>query len=256
MISKNKLKYYSSLLHKKYRDSEGKFLAEGKKIIEEAMESGINAEVIFFTAEFARHEEDFISGCRKLQIRLEELKATELKRLTDTVTPQGIVGVFDKPKHNLIENLNLKSKLIVLLDNITEPGNLGAIIRNCDWFGINEILISQNSADIYNPKTIRASMGSIFHLKIFDELVTGVVLSKLRSKNYKILCADLTGENIFEMKLPDKAVIIFSSEAHGPSSVVLGNTDLRITIPRFGNAESLNVAAATAVILAEIKRRI
>ncbi len=252
MISKNKLKYYSSLLHKKYRDKEGKFLAEGKKIIYEALKSGFNPEVILYTKEFSEGEEDFMSIS---QMKLEQVKADEIRKLTDTVTTQGLVAVFNKPKFIFDDNFKPNSNIIILIDRVTDPGNLGTIFRNCDWFGINEVLISINSSDVYNPKTIRASMGSIFHLKIFNEIIPEEILPKLKDMNYQILCADISGENIFKMDFAKKSVIIFSSEAHGPSKGVLSNADLRITIPRFGNAESLNVAAASAVILAEMKRR-
>jgi TrmH family RNA methyltransferase len=136
-----------------------------------------------------------------------------------------------------------------MLDNISDPGNLGSIIRNCDWFGVKNILLSEAIADYTNPKVIRSSMGSIFHINFFEGIDSQKLL-ELKKREYEILCADLEGENVFTYKSVKKKILILSSESHGPSEEIEFVTDKKICIPRIGNAESLNVASASAVLMA------
>jgi TrmH family RNA methyltransferase len=147
------------------------------------------------------------------------------------------------------------SNLIVALDNISDPGNAGTIIRNCDWFGIKELILGENCVELYNPKVLRASMGSVFHLEISETQNLIDTLKKLKEKGYSIICTDMKGENVFKYYLGEKSIIIFSNEAAGPSQEILNLADKKITIPQIGNAESLNVASASAVILAEFTKR-
>ena len=144
--------------------------------------------------------------------------------------------------------------MIVALENISDPGNLGTIIRNCDWFGVNNILLSKECAEIYNQKVIRASMGSLFHLSIIEENDLINSLKDLKTKNYDIVTADLDGENLYKFKRGKDIAIVFCNEANGPSKELLKISNRKITIPQKGKAESLNVASASAVILSELTR--
>ncbi|MGA7720285.1 MAG: RNA methyltransferase [Ignavibacteriaceae bacterium] len=249
MLTKNELKYFSSLNQKKFRNKENKFIVEGSKIVYEGLNSSFSCELVLVTNKYFEENQDYIKRVTKKNLRLEVLKNQEFSKLTDTVNPQGIAAVFDKPAENGKANDNLGSKLIICLDNISDPGNLGTIIRNSDWFGIKEILFINNCADIYNPKSIRACMGSIFHLKTFEDSKIERLI-KLKKSGYKILCSDLTGNNIYSYTPTGKSIIVFSNEATGPSREILSLADDKITIPKTGNAESLNVASASAVILA------
>ena len=248
-MTHEELKYYSSLLRKKYRASEKKFLAEGKRTVEEGIESNYFCEKIFVSQKFFDN-----TRSRKLFKRadVEILKKSELLRLTDTMTPQGISAVFRIPGNKKIEEI--KSKTIVYAENIADPGNLGAIIRICDWFGIETLLVSDNTVDVYNSKVIRSSMGSIFHINIIED-IESKPLEILKKKGYKLLCSDLQGENLYDFDIPDKIIIAFSNEAVGPSEELLKKSDYKITIPKFGKAESLNVASASAIILSEIAKK-
>jgi TrmH family RNA methyltransferase len=250
MLTKNKLKYYASLKQKKFRDKENKFIVEGKKTVFEGIHSNHKCDIIFVNSRFNEENRNDISFLSEKGYKIELLKNPDFIRISDAITPQGIAAVFNKPA-NTKKNIELiTSKIVVCLENISDPGNLGTMIRNCDWFGIKEVFLLNNCADIYNPKTIRASMGSIFHSKIFED-ISEKDLETLKKRGYKILCADLTGKNIFDYKPPDNYVIIFSNEASGPSEKIISLSDERITIPKIGNAESLNVASASAVILAK-----
>jgi RNA methyltransferase, TrmH family len=249
MINKNQLRYYSSLLKKKYRHRERKFLAEGEKIIEEGLKSKYSCEKIFTTHEFYEVKKLFPDSELIKDIPIEVLKKSELQRLTDTVTPQGAAAVFKIPAGK--QPGEIKSSLIIYLENISDPGNLGTILRTCDWFGIDTVLLSENSVDVYNPKVIRGSMGSIFHLDITDEVSINF-LQFLKENGYNIICSDIYGKSIYDFKLPGKAVLAFCNEASGPSDLLLKISDYRVTVPKKGNAESLNVGAAAAVVLSEL----
>ena len=144
-----------------------------------------------------------------------------------------------------------KGDIVVCLDKISDPGNVGTILRTCAWFGIGNILLTKECADVYNPKTIRASAGGIFHLNIISEVTTDF-LSSLKNKGFKILLADLKGENIFTYKFSEKIILVFSNEASGPLEKIIKICDNRITIPKIGKVESLNVASASAIIIGQV----
>ena len=249
MISKSELKYYSSLLTKKNRKSENKFIIEGKKSVLEGINSSYECEIIFVTNKFSEENIETLNEISASKNRIVTLKQKEFEKISDTKTPQGIAAVFNKPTNIFEKVYSFNDKLIIMLDNISDPGNLGTIIRNCDWFGIKNILLSENIVDYTNPKVIRSSMGSVFHVNLFEEIDAETLL-KLKRQGYEIFCADLEGENIFTYQRNKKTILILSSESHGPSKEFLEISDKKICIPRIGNAESLNVASASAVLLA------
>lgn len=253
MISKNELKYYSSLLLKKFRERENKFIVGGTKLINEALDSGFYCEVVFYTNDFlAKHESDEIFS-KITSIRCEVVKNSELSKLTDTKTPSSIVGIFHFKESNDVTAG--RENLIVGLENISDPGNLGTILRNCDWFGINEIILSPDCTEVFNPKVIRSSAGSVFHLNIHEAENFYDELTSLKKRGFQLYCSDLNGENVFKTKWAEKKLILFSNEANGPTEKLLQISDHTITIPKFGKAESLNVANAAAVILAFLTRK-
>jgi TrmH family RNA methyltransferase len=253
MISKGDLQYYSSLLTKKYRKAEKKFLVEGIKSVLEGVNSNYGCEVIFITNKFAEENENAFAELGKVKNKIVSLKQKEFLKISDTETPQGIAAVFTKPKIEFSPDLFADEKIIVILDNISDPGNLGTIIRTCDWFGIKNILLSNNIVDYTNPKVIRASMGSVFHINIFEN-ITIANLIKLKANDIDILCADIEGENVFNFKSEKKKILVLSSESHGPSKEIEKISDKKICIPKIGKAESLNVASASAVLLAQLTK--
>ncbi|NWF51348.1 MAG: RNA methyltransferase [Ignavibacteriaceae bacterium] len=252
MISKSELKYYSSLLNKKYRHKENKFIIEGRLLLEEALKSNQEIEIVISTHSFAETDQDFLLQFK--HVRHETVSQKEFTRVCDTSTPQGIAGVIkfrgaDKNKLNLIND-----DLIVFIDNISDPGNLGTIIRTCDWFGIKKILLSKNSVELLNPKTIRSSMGSVFHLNIFNEIDLQTDIRAIQKNGYKIYLADVKGEDVFKIKDQNKIILCFSNESRGPSDELREIADKTITIPRFGAAESLNVSSAAAILISHLAR--
>lgn len=250
-MTRAELKYYTSLTLKKNRIEEAKFVVEGIKLIGEAISSDYYCEAIFYTNAVSEKEEEFVESLRKKVLRIEEIRREDLCRLADSKTPQEVIAVFyydDK------KDKEPKGELIVALESINDPGNLGTILRSCDWFGVSTILLSENCAEIYNPKVIRASAGSVFHLDILESEDFYQQLTELKNKNYKICCADLAGENIYNFTKQSKLVLVMANEANGPTDELLSLCDLKITIPKKGNAESLNVATASAIILSELSK--
>ena len=254
MLSKSELKYYSSLLTKKFRVKENKFIVEGKKILQEAIQTNYLCEIVIITNEFAENEKSYLKSIPQ-NIRIEIVKNSGFQKLKDTVSPQGIVAVFKKIAGQVQDIQKFEDKFLICLDNISDPGNLGTILRNCDWFGFQEVLLSGNCAELFNPKTIRASMGSIFHLNILEN-ISQEDIAKLKRKSYKIICSDLSGEDLYSTAFTKNSMLVFSNEANGPSQGILILADKRITIASYGKAESLNVASASAVILSHIRKNI
>jgi RNA methyltransferase, TrmH family len=253
MISKSELQYYSSLLIKKHRRTENKIIVEGKKSVFEGLNSSYECEIVFVTKKFSVENENSLAQLSKKKNKIETLKQKDFQRITDTETPQGIAAVFLKPKRIFSQTAFTKDKIIVMLDNISDPGNLGTIIRNCDWFGVKNILFSENNVDYTNPKVIRSSMGSVFHVNLYDD-INGSQLNKLKENDFEILCADTEGENVFTYRSEKKIILVLSSESHGPSKDVVKISDKKICIPRIGEAESLNVASASAALLAQLTK--
>jgi len=246
MITQAALKYYASLLQKKFRLEEQKFLVEGKRLVEVGLEQHrYKCEIVFITNEFKEKNEAFVFSSFK-EVKFEIVKSSEFNRLCDTKQPQGIAAVFQIPQDN--QQPKVISRKVVYLENIADPGNLGTIIRTCDWFGFGQILLSQNCVELYNPKVLRATMGSIFHLSVYEN-VGLPFLDNLSKLGFEILCSDLDGKNFEEVRKPEKVVLCLSSEADGPSKELLAASDYAITIPKKGNAESLNVSSASAILL-------
>lgn len=252
MITKNELKYYSSLLQKKFRQAEKKFLVEGKKTVLEGLKSNYECERIFITPKFSEEEKEYFKQISSYNDKIEILKSPEFRKVTDTLSPEGIAAVFLRRK-NEFDPASLKDLLIIYLEDITDPGNLGTIIRNCDWFGIKTLLLSKTSAEVFNPKVIRASMGSIFHINILED-ISLEDLSELKRSGYQFVCSDLNGESVYNFKRDDKAILFLANETHGPSQELLKIADKKITIPGKGKAESLNVASASAILLSELTK--
>ena len=173
----------------------------------------------------------------------------ELKKISALSTPNSCLAVFKIPSENKITS----SGLILALDDIRDPGNLGTILRLCDWFGIKQIICSKETVDIYNPKVVQATMGSIARVNVnYVDLKTFIT-----EANIPVFGTFMDGENIYQSNLPQSGIIIMGNEANGISSEIEKIVTSRLTIPRYGElqkTESLNVATATAIILSEFKR--
>ena len=239
-ISKNQLKLITSLSQKKYRQKHNLFIAEGVKVLNELLNSPFEIETLFCTDDF----ETTIS--EKKVVRISE---TELKKVSTLKSPNKALGIFKIPKEKAVQN----SGLTIALDAINDPGNLGTIIRLCDWFGITQLVCSKDTVDCYNQKVVQASMGSLTRVSIhYTDLENYITKSNLDT-----FIADMDGENVYKTKLPKEGILIMGNEANGVSEEIKSLLQYKISIPRFGETqetESLNVATATAILLSEFKR--
>jgi TrmH family RNA methyltransferase len=249
MVSKNQIKLITSLQHKKYRIEHQLFIAEGVKVIQELLVSNFELEHLFETDAIF----DQVSISQKTLIT-----EPDMKRITALSSASSCLAIFKIPIQTKIETKGL----MVALDDVRDPGNLGTIIRLCDWFGVKQLLCSTETVDVYNPKVIQATMGSITRVKVnYIDLNEFVLKSSL-----PVFGTFMDGKNLYKETLPKEAILILGNEANGISASLEKGIKNRIAIPRFPSAvgdassddmqktESLNVATATAIFLSEFRR--
>lgn len=238
MLSKSQIKLITSLKQKKYRQQYGFFVVEGVKTIRELLQSNLELQKLYATASFNIDAKDEVI-----------ISDSDLKRISFLTTPNKALAIFKIPESKPIDN----SGLIVALDSIRDPGNLGTIIRLCDWFGVKELICSKETVDCFNPKVIQATMGSITRVNVsYMNLVPF-----LRGIETYVFGAFMEGENVYHKTLPKTGVLVMGNEANGVSKEVEAVITEKISIPRFGDlqaTESLNVATATAILLSEFSR--
>jgi TrmH family RNA methyltransferase len=241
MLSKNQIKLISSLQQKKHRFANQLFFAEGVKVIQELVKSNFELEQLYTT------KEDFLDVAAYKRTVITE---NELNKISALATPNTCLAVFKIPAESKI----IESGLIVALDDIRDPGNLGTIMRLCDWFGIQQLVCSKETVDIYNPKVVQATMGSIARVNVnYVDLETFISKASLA-----VFGTFMDGENIYKTTLPQEGIIIMGNEANGISENIENLITKRLTIPRFGDlqiTESLNVATATSIVLSEFRRK-
>ena len=253
MISKNRLKYLKSLKIKKYRNKAKQFLIEGVRLIRESLQAGADIECLYCTDEFinAYGDRAFIEMIECSHISMNQINNKEMDQLADSINHQGIVGLANMKICGNQVPLEYNSYLI--LDSISDPGNLGNILRTADWFGLTSIYLSSDCADPYSPKVVRSAMGAHFYINIFQlDIIQHI--QYLKEHDFTIVAADLDGISIYDYDIPQKSVIILGNEAHGISDEICKLIDCKITIPKRGNIESLNVSMATGIILSHINK--
>lgn len=250
MLSKALLKLIKSLEIKKFRKEYELFVAEGGKTVCDLINLNIEVEHIIATKEWLNNHKEIKN------LNISEVSEEELKRASFLRTPQGVLAVFKQPKYD-IDTTIPERELCLALDNVQDPGNLGTIIRIADWFGIENIYCSQGSADIYNPKTIQATMGAIGRVKIhYINLFN--FLNNLKEK-VNIYGTFLNGENIYNKSLENRGIIVMGNEGNGISEECSKIINTRLFVPNYpaerNTSESLNVSVATAIICSEFRRR-
>jgi RNA methyltransferase, TrmH family len=245
MISKAQIAHIRSLHQKKFRKETQFFIAEGTKSVLELMRSDMEIEAVFAT-------QDWVLRNNPAAFETQVVSEAELSRITSLVTAQDVLALVRIPQYKP-DITELQKEWVLCLDGIRDPGNLGTMIRLADWFGIRHILCSEDTAEVWNPKVIQASMGSISRVKTY-ELNIEEFLPQLNSKIYGSF---LEGKSIYETPYPSSGVLVIGNEANGIRPELAGLINEQITIPSYSGtsgAESLNAAIATAIICAEIRR--
>jgi len=241
MISKNQITFITSLKQKKYRMQHQRFVAEGKKTILEMLNSRFKLEQLYTTTL------DF----EVPDVLTTQITTMELQKISYLKSPNEALAVFEIPPGKPVDY----TRLIIALDDVRDPGNLGTIIRLCDWFGVRDLICSSETVDCYNPKVVQASMGSMTRVNI-----TYMDLEKLLASRRSLtkFGAYMDGENVYDLSLPESGILVLGNEANGISKPIGSQITQKIAIPRFGSlreTESLNVANAAAIFLSEFRRR-
>lgn len=256
-LSKQRLKFLSSLSQKKYRKINQQFLIEGVKICDEALHSDFKI-IEFYLISNYKYKDDvrrLSLKCAEKGIPVIEISESDLKKISDTVQSQGVLALVCQPEF-LVEDLNLSSdNLFIAGERLADPGNLGTIIRTADWFGVDAVFLDKESADWTSPKVLRSTMGSVFHVPVLDQIDLKELIPQLKSQGFSTFGASLGGNVIGpDFKRTGRKLLVVGNESHGLSAEISNELDYLIKIKRFGAAESLNVAVATGILLNEFCR--
>lgn len=245
MLTKAQIKHLQDLKLKKYRQNYDEFIIEGEKLTTESLLGNADLRLIVATREWIQTNSSILPSTIPVEIATEK----DLQKISSLVTAPPVIALVGKMNYT-ISSISPNGKWIIALDGINDPGNLGTIIRTADWFGIDTIVCSLDCVDCYNPKVVQSTMGSLFRVKvIYTDLLD--FLSKNSQNAY---AAVLSGENLNNLTFNSEGVLVIGSESHGISDVVLQKCSKKLTIPQFGQAESLNAGVATGIILSAIRR--
>lgn len=246
MLSKAQISLISSLQHKKFRTQNGIFIVEGVKSVIEFVNSAYKVQKIYSTENAAAK-----LGKIAENIKLELISEADFSKISSLKTPQGALALVELPRDNEFDYSQLKGKHTLVLDDIQDPGNLGTIIRTAEWFGFKQIICSTNTVDAFNPKVVQATMGSLSRIQLYYTDIEKLILSQTIST----FGALLNGESIYETDFGDEGIVIMGNEGNGIRQSLIPKIQKAVTIPRIGQAESLNVAIATTLFCSEITRQ-
>jgi TrmH family RNA methyltransferase len=238
MVSKSQIKFVRQLAQKKQRDQHDLFVAEGHKVVQEFINENYQLHQLF-TSDLS------LFSSHKAIIVVSHL---EMKAMSALKTPSDALAVFAKPNEQTLS----QSKLILALENIQDPGNLGTIIRLCDWFGIEDIVCSSDTVDCYNPKVIRSSMGSLARVQVFYKDLQAWLVGM---QDCQIVATAMDGQSLYEFAFDSPTVLVIGNEGRGLSIKIQELATNVVSIPRYGGAESLNAAMAAGIIAAEARRK-
>jgi TrmH family RNA methyltransferase len=246
MLVKSQVKYIQSLGHKKFRDADGVFVAEGPKIVNELLKyDNVRLILCLGTDEWLSSQKIIIDHSDK---RFFQVSEEELQRISFLSTPNQVLAIFTKP---VFREKKRNEELILLLDTVQDPGNLGTIIRTADWFGVNCIVCSEDTADVFSPKVIQSAMGSLIRVEM---IYTGLEEYIRANHDVPVYAGSLEGEDLNERLFVRNAMLLMGNESRGISPRLESLAFKKIRIPRKGGAESLNVAVATGILLSRIER--
>ena len=244
MLTKNTIKQIASLRQQKFRKELGLFVVEGRKMVDELLHSHFETVNLFATEAFLNDHPAFAEAETVSEMQMEQMSGQD--------TPPGILAVVRIPEQKEIKT---SSRFVLALDGIANPGNMGTLLRTAEWFGITDVVCSPDCVELWNPKTVQATMGSLFRMHV-GKADLPTFLHEASSNGKAIYGALLEGENLFEMREKAKGVIVIGSESHGIRAEVLPCITRPVTIPRVGGSltESLNAAVAGGIIMAEMTK--
>ena len=246
MLSKSQIRLLTSLQHKKFRKQIGLFIVEGLKSVSEFLQSSYQVQQVVGLP-------DMLAKLGKIPHNIKSFEASEadMQRISALTTQAGVLAVVSIPEEKPLDNLILKNRFTMVLDDVQDPGNLGTIIRTADWFGFKRIVCSIGTVDAYNPKTVQASMGSLARVRV-HYMTLEPLLSR---KDVPVYGAVLNGNSLYKTTFGTEGVVVLGNEGKGISKEVMECISVPVTIPKVGGAESLNVALSAALFFAEIARK-
>jgi TrmH family RNA methyltransferase len=255
MFSKNKIKFINSLKKSKYREIHKLFFAEGEKLADELLNSGIKITNILATKNWLDLNSNKLTRCKA---EVDEITESDLLKISSLSTPNQVFIIAEQPNYAYTTD-EIKGQLSLLLDDINDPGNLGTIIRIADWFGIQNIFCTENSVDQYNPKVVQSTMGAICRVKVHYTDFTALINSVKKYPDFNIYGTFLEGNTIYNEALSERGFIIMGSESHGISEKIKPLVNKKLFIPNYPEdkktSESLNISVATAIVCSEFRRR-
>ena len=247
MLSKSQIGFVKSLHSKKFRKEHALFIVEGIKSVTEFLHSNYIVDTIYLTEAMLPK-----LGNLSKKFNVQQISSTDFKRISSLATPQEILALIKIPENSIINHYNLSGNFSLVLDGVQDPGNLGTIIRTADWFGIENIICSEDTVEIYNPKVVQASMGSLSRMNIICTNLTDLLINC----PVPVYGAVLDGESVYKTNFGKEGVIILGNEGNGIRAEIRKLINQPVTIPLFGRAESLNVAISAAIFCSEVKRNI
>ncbi len=252
-VSKTEMKYFRSLSQKKIRQAERKFILEGWRALKEVLNSSSRVETVAVLPRYLQDPdyESILSQLGERGASIKEVTEVELNQLADTVHAQGVLAVVHQKTHSLDSVRLGQSAVVVAADAVSDPGNLGSIIRSADWFDVDLVLLGRGCVELYNEKVVRSTVGSLFHVPIVDGVDLTVVLAVVKKKGFSVVAFSGDGKQPYtSLEQSARMVYVLGSEAHGVSREVRTAADVVVRIPKYGKAESLNVGVACGIVLA------
>jgi len=252
------VKYVKKLSRRRFRDREGKFVLEGVRAVEEGLKAGGAVEVVMFSASagLTARCSQLLENVAKAGIKTLEVNENVMSELSNTETPQGVLAVVSRQEVTLHDMLRLSPSLLVVVDSVQDPGNLGTIIRTSAGAGVCGIILMPGTVDLYNPKTLRSLMGNIFQIPIINAAERSEVLAQLEKVGLKFVIGEPRApKTVFDVNLTVPVAVVIGSEAHGVQPDIMARSGYRVNIPMSQGVESLNVAVAAGILLYEVIRQ-
>jgi TrmH family RNA methyltransferase len=255
-VSKADIKYFRSLSQKKVRQAERKFILEGWRALKEVLNSSCKVETVAVLPRYLQ-DPDYEPILTKLVERgatIKEVTEIELNQVAETVHAQGVLAVVQQKTHSFDSVRLGQSAVVIAADAVSDPGNLGSIIRSSDWFDVDMVMLGRGCVELYNEKVVRSTVGSLFHVPIVEGVDLAEALAAMKKKEFSIVAFSGDGKQSYtSLERSSRAVYVLGSEAHGVSREVRSVADVVVRIPKYGKAESLNVGVACGIVLAHIR---